>query len=115
MRTIVQPVSFTAFATAFEQAGRDDQFTGSALMAIYDDLVSQASDLDHDIQLDIPAICIAYSQLSWQEAARIIGRPNWTDQSPSRARRHTIESKLLDLGVRIIAADSDTITFCGSL
>jgi len=55
-------VSSYEFVTAFEKAGRKDQFSRSGLIALFDWLEEYEQDCGEEIELDVIAICCDYSE-----------------------------------------------------
>ena len=55
-------VSCYDFARAFEQAGRNDQFSRPALMALFDYLEEMENDTGTETELDVIALCCDFSE-----------------------------------------------------
>jgi hypothetical protein len=66
---IIQTLSFNQFARAFEEYGRDNQFSQDALRLIYDYLF----ELDENIELDVIGTCCDFVECYAEEAINYYG------------------------------------------
>tara|TARA_R110000796_G_scaffold128609_1_gene244247 strand:+ start:186 stop:527 length:342 start_codon:yes stop_codon:yes gene_type:complete len=57
-------VSEHEFVDAFRQAGRQDNFTRPALIALYEYLWDLSEDMGEDMEFDVIAICCEYSEFA---------------------------------------------------
>ena len=67
---IVQTLSKSSFIDAFKQSSRKDQFSYSALEAIFDYLEEYSDSTGEPVELDIVAICCEWSEAHWSDIAR---------------------------------------------
>lgn len=64
-----QTVNFTAFLDAFNNAGRQDQFSYEALQAIFEYIEDYEQDTGEEVELDVIEICCNWTEATWQEIA----------------------------------------------
>ena len=62
-------VNYYDFVRAFQDAGRGDQFSLTALGAIFDYIEQYEQDSGEEIELDVVAICCDWNEATWQEIA----------------------------------------------
>lgn len=62
-------VNYYDFVRAFQDSGRGDQFSLTALGAIFDYMEQYEQDSGEEIELDVVAICCEWNEATWQEIA----------------------------------------------
>lgn len=64
---IVQTVNFSSFRRAFDLMGRSNQFSDSALEALFNHLEGLSEDTGKPYELDVIALCVEYCEASADE------------------------------------------------
>lgn len=59
---IIKSIGFCEFQDAFTYADRAEQFSYEGLKALYDYLTELSEDIGEDIELDVIALCVEYSE-----------------------------------------------------
>jgi hypothetical protein len=62
-------VNYYDFVRAFQDSGRGDQFSLTALGALFDYLEEYEESCGEEIELDVIAICCEWNEATWQEIA----------------------------------------------
>jgi hypothetical protein len=62
-------VNYYDFVRAFQDAGRGDQFSLTALGALFDYMEQYEQDCGEEMELDVVAICCYWNEATWQEIA----------------------------------------------
>lgn len=65
--SIVQTINFSAFRRAFDLAGRSNQFSDSALEALFNHLESLSEDTGEAYELDVISLCVGYCEATADE------------------------------------------------
>lgn len=90
--TIYQTITQSEFTTAFHRTGRGDNFSYSALCALYDYIDELSDATGEDIELDVIALCSEYSEYSDAlEAAAEYGFTPEGDQEESEQEQSAID------------------------
>ena len=76
---IVKRVTEHYFIQAFEDMGRENQFSTKALKAIYEYLDDLSEDIGEDIELDVIAICCEFSEITFAEVLEEQGEDDEDD------------------------------------
>lgn len=64
-----QTITFSQFTDAFRDMGREDQFTYSALQALFDYFKQFDEDCGGETELDVIAICCDFTEDTWEAIA----------------------------------------------
>lgn len=76
---LVNRVTESDFIRAFEDRGRENQFSNEALEAIYEYLDDLSEDIGEPIELDVIAICCEFSEITFDEVLEEQGEDDEDD------------------------------------
>lgn len=93
---IIQTLTFWQFRRAFDDAGRENQFSYEGLELLYEHLENLSEDLGEPIELDVIALCCEYTEfdgiddLRYQLGYSVEEYPEWEDIRDGLERHTTL-------------------------
>ena len=112
---IVQTVNFSSFRRAFDLMGRSNQFSDSAIEALFQHLESLSEDTGENYELDVIALCVEYCEATAEEVNSdyLLGYEKQEEESNEDFQERLIEDvqEYLDRHTTVVMADNGTFVY----
>lgn len=105
-----QTVNFNSFVDAFNNAGRQDNFSYEALQAMFEYITDYEQDSGEEIELDVIAICCDWSEESPKDIAESYGILNEDEYEDESDIQDTV-LEYLEYYTNAIALDNGNIVY----
>jgi len=105
-----QTINFSQFCDSFHDMNRNDNFSYEGKQALFDYLEQYEEDCETEIELDIIALCVEYSELTYND---ILGQydnfPFDKDDYEDDEERNGLIRDWLQDNTQVIEVDDDTV------